>query len=371
MRNQEVRFCTARDGTRIAYGITGSGPPLVFPATWQTHLELDPTLLGYGHWIEGLSTHHTLIRGELRGAGLSDRDVPSMTFDDWVMDLEAMVDDAGLERFPVFGLSHAAATAIAYTARHPQRVTQLILYAAAGRRFFDPADDVLRPKWAAYRAFLEAFWASPDPRMQTFFTSDVVPAARPEVVAALDEVRRRSMDSANAVRTFDTIISTDVMDLLPRLSVPTLILHPKRGSTITIDRAREVAAVVPNARFVVLECDNHLMQANEPGWPVLLNETWQFLGVDLTRAVNESNNGQSPAPPGPVLSRRELEVLALLATHQTNAQIAEALTIATSTASKHVHNILTKLGVSRRSEAAAWWTSTENGHAANGVHRSV
>ena len=113
--NHEIRFCTARDGVRIAYAIAGQGPPLVYPATYLNNLRIDPTLIGYKHWLEGLSRHHTLIWADLRGAGMSDRTVPSMTFDDWVGDIEAMVDDLGLKRFPLVGFSHAAATSIAYT----------------------------------------------------------------------------------------------------------------------------------------------------------------------------------------------------------------------------------------------------------------
>lgn len=136
MLRQEVRFCSSRDGVRIAYGITGHGPPLVFPSIVQTHLELDRGLPGYRHWLEGLSRHHTLFRVELRGAGLSDWDIPSMEFEDWVADLEAMVDDAGLDRFPFFGFSHGTAEAIAYTARHPERVSALVLYAASATSAF-------------------------------------------------------------------------------------------------------------------------------------------------------------------------------------------------------------------------------------------
>ncbi|HMO53460.1 MAG TPA: alpha/beta hydrolase, partial [Tepidiformaceae bacterium] len=302
MLKQQVRFCTSPDGVRTAYAITGDGPPLVFPSTWQTHVELDPGLLGYSHWLEGLSRHHTLIRGELRGAGLSDWEVPSMDFEDWVWDLEAMVDDAGLERFPIFGLSHASATAIEYTVRHPERVSHLVLYAASARAEVSRVDPAAMRKLAVYMDFQREFWDSTDPRMQWFFTSSVVPAASREIVAALDKVRRQSMNADNSVRALKTIVNTDVMARLPEISVPTLVLHPKAGTTVKISEAREVAAAIPDARLVLLDCENHLMQAYEPGWPRLLEETWRFLGVDLDRVEREPASRNGASEPEPALS---------------------------------------------------------------------
>ena len=371
MLKQQVRFCTSPDGVRTAYAITGDGPPLVFPSTWQTHVELDPGLLGYSHWLEGLSRHHTLIRGELRGAGLSDWEVPSMDFEDWVWDLEAMVDDAGLERFPIFGLSHASATAIEYTVRHPERVSHLVLYAASARAEVSRVDPAAMRKLAVYMDFQREFWDSTDPRMQWFFTSSVVPAASREIVAALDKVRRQSMNADNSVRALKTIVNTDVMARLPEISVPTLVLHPKAGTTVKISEAREVAAAIPDARLVLLDCENHLMQAYEPGWPRLLEETWRFLGVDLDRVEREPASRNGASEPEPALSRREREVLALLAQHRTNAEIGEVLTITPATVATHVHNVLAKLGASRRSEAAAWWADHGNGSAESGIHRTV
>src|SRR5687768_5512924 len=126
--NHEIRFCTAPDGVRIAYGIAGQGPPLVMAPTFLNNLQFDPTVPGFKHWLEGLSRQNTLIWGDLRGGGMSDRDVPSMELDDWVGDLEAMVDDVGLERFALFGLSGGAATAVAYATRHRERVSHLALH---------------------------------------------------------------------------------------------------------------------------------------------------------------------------------------------------------------------------------------------------
>jgi DNA-binding NarL/FixJ family response regulator len=128
-----------------------------------------------------------------------------------------------------------------------------------------------------------------------------------------------------------------------------------RGSPVTIENARDVAAALPDARLALLEAENHIVQEYEPGWPVLLEETWRFLGVEHGSAV--ANGHTSP------LSSREREVLALIGSGCTNVEIAQSLTISQATAARHVHNILTRLDVRRRSEAAAWWSELRNGSA--------
>jgi pimeloyl-ACP methyl ester carboxylesterase/DNA-binding CsgD family transcriptional regulator len=353
--SQDIRFCTAPDGVRIAYAVSGEGPPLVFPSTWQTHLELEPSVLGLRHWIEGLSRRNTLYRADLRGSGLSDWEIPSMEFEDWVRDLEAMVDHAGLDRFALFGLSHGATTAVAYAVRHPERVSHLVLFAASGRSFRATLTEKGLERLDVYLAFVRAFWRSPDPRMQSFLTSELAPAAAPEILASLDEIRRKSMNSENAALALRTIMSTDVMHLLPSVSAPALVLQPMRGSGVSVEQAREVAAAIPNARLVLLEADNHLIQEYEPGWPVLLEQMWRFLGVESSEPAAEHANGHVP------LSPREMEVLALVAAGCTNLAIAQTLMIAPATASRHVHNIFQKLGVERRAEAASWWAEHRNG----------
>ena len=125
---QHIQFCTAPDGVNIAYATSGAGPPLVKPANWLTHLEYDWESPVWRHWLRELSREQTLVRYDERGCGLSDRDVEDLSFEAWVRDLETVVDAMGLERFPLLGLSQGCAVAIAYAVRHPERVTQLVLY---------------------------------------------------------------------------------------------------------------------------------------------------------------------------------------------------------------------------------------------------
>ena len=116
---QTLRFCTSEDGTRLAYASIGAGPPLVKAANWLSHLEFDLATPIWRHWIDAFARRHTFVRYDTRGSGLSDRNPREISFEAWVADLEAVVDAAGLERFPLIGISQGGAIATAYAVRHP------------------------------------------------------------------------------------------------------------------------------------------------------------------------------------------------------------------------------------------------------------
>jgi pimeloyl-ACP methyl ester carboxylesterase len=96
---QQIRFSTSRDVTRLAYATSGEGPPLVKALQWGTHLELDWQTPVWHSWLTALARHHTLIRYDTRGCGLSDRDVDDFSFERHIEDLEAVVDACGLQQF--------------------------------------------------------------------------------------------------------------------------------------------------------------------------------------------------------------------------------------------------------------------------------
>jgi DNA-binding winged helix-turn-helix (wHTH) protein len=125
---QEIRFCRARDGTRIARATCGHGPVLVKAANWMTHLGFDVESRVWRHWIADLAARYTLVRYDERGCGMSDWDVDRFDFDAWVDDLAVVVDSLGLERFPLLGVSQGAAVAVRFAARHPERVSRMVLY---------------------------------------------------------------------------------------------------------------------------------------------------------------------------------------------------------------------------------------------------
>jgi pimeloyl-ACP methyl ester carboxylesterase len=125
---QQIQFCTTHDGVRIALAKAGEGPPLVRTANWFTHLELDWDSAIWRHWFQVLADGRTLVRYDPRGSGLSDRNVDNFSLEAWIRDLEAVVDTVGLRRFPLIGLCQGGAVAIAFAARHPERISRLILY---------------------------------------------------------------------------------------------------------------------------------------------------------------------------------------------------------------------------------------------------
>ena len=127
---QQIRFCTSRDGTRIAYATCGTGPPLVWAASWTHHLKLDWDSPVWRPWIALLTRHHTLVRYDWRGCGLSDREQVEFSFEKFVEDLEAVVEAAGLKQFVLFGISAGAAIGMTYAVRHPDRVSRLVLCAS-------------------------------------------------------------------------------------------------------------------------------------------------------------------------------------------------------------------------------------------------
>jgi pimeloyl-ACP methyl ester carboxylesterase len=332
----------------------GKGPPLVYAGTYLNNLRRDPTLVGVKHWLEGLSKYHTIVKSDMRGSGMSERDIPAVQFDDWVSDLEAIVDHLGLERFALFGMSQTGALCVAYAARHPDRVSHLVLHAPHIRAPNRLWSEKGRAKVAAFLTMIREYWDTDNPRVRGLF-AEIVEFAPPDVQLALDEARRATISPETCVRVLEVMGDVDVTDLLPQVRAPTLILHPDIDHLVPVKNSRIAAAAIPDARLVLLDAKNHVVQEDEPGWPVLLQEVWRFLGV------NETGPAAVAASHSSALSSREREVLALVAAGKTDAQIATALSIAPATASRHVHNILTKIGASRRSEAAAWWASNRNG----------
>ena len=228
---QELRFCTAADGVRLAYAVGGRGAPLVKAGHWLTHLERDWASPVWRHWLEFLSGRSTVVRYDERGCGLSDRSDPALSFASWVGDLEAVVDAAGVERFTLLGMSQGGPTAIAYAARHPERVSRLVLYgtSARGRLRRDPTPQA-REEAAALVALTRAGWGRPNPAYRRMFTTLFVPGGSDEQMAWFDELQRISSSPDQAARARAIRSELDVSDLAADLDVPTLVLHGWGGT---------------------------------------------------------------------------------------------------------------------------------------------
>ena len=297
---QDIRFTTASDGVRIAYATTGDGPPLVKAANWLSHLEYDLHSPVWRHWLREMSRDHTLLRYDERGCGLSDWDVEDHSHDAWVRDLEAVVDAAGLERFDLVGISQGGPVAIAYTALHPERVKRLVLYGTYARGWLTrglPREEIAERE--AQITLSEHGWGRDVPAYREMFTRTFIPDANEEQRSWFNELQRITCSPANAVRLQRALGAIDVSELLPRLSVPTLVLHGRGDMRCPFEEGRMLAAAIPNSRFVSLDSRNHLLLEDEPAWGEFLREVRGFLGV-------------STAASPPVVAKADIESGSLL-----------------------------------------------------------
>jgi DNA-binding winged helix-turn-helix (wHTH) protein/pimeloyl-ACP methyl ester carboxylesterase len=276
---QEIRFCTAADGVRLAYALVGSGPPLVRAAHWITHLDYDWHSPVWHHWLVGLARHHTLVRYDERGCGLSDHDAEDLSLDAFVADLEAVVDDLGLDRFPLLGVSQGATVAIAYAARHPERVSHLVLYGGYVQgRWVRATSDEQRREAAVQIEMIRLGWGREDPAFRRFFTSTFIPDGSPELWEAFAELLRRTTSADNAARLVAAWSTVDVTDLAPQVRAPTLVMHARDEIRVPVEQSLRLASLIPDARFVPLDSRNHLLVEDEPAWPRFLAELDAFLG---------------------------------------------------------------------------------------------
>lgn len=337
---QQIRFCTASDGTRIAYATVGKGPPLVRAAHWMSHLEFDWESPVWRPWLSELARNRTLVRYDERACGLSDWDVADLSFDAWLADLEAVVTATGLARFALFGMSQGAAIAIAYAVRHPERVSHLILVGgyARGRSRRGPE----QAEEARIEIDLARIgWGRENPAFRRHFTSQFLANATLEQIKWFDDLQRVSASPENAVRIIELTSRVDVVDLLPRVSVPTLVLHARGDSRIPFDQGRLIASAIPGARFVPLDSPNHVLLEDEPAWTRFWEELRAFIG----------NQDAPVAASFPDLTARERQVLELLARGLANEEIAERLGISAKTVRNQVSAVFDKLGVSSRAQA--------------------
>ena len=234
--HQEIRFCRASGGVRIAYATVGRGPPLVKAANWLNHLEYDWETPIWSHLLRGLARDRTLLRYDARGNGLSDWDVGELSLDAWVSDLEAVIDATGFERFPLLGVSQGCAISIAYAVRHPERVSRLVLYSGqpAGVLARNEPDEI--EKRRALATLTRIGWGQSNPAFRQLFTSMFVPGATQEQAELYNELQRRTASPECAARYLEATGWLDVRHLLPQVSVPTLVMHA-RGDAVTYDRA--------------------------------------------------------------------------------------------------------------------------------------
>jgi pimeloyl-ACP methyl ester carboxylesterase/DNA-binding CsgD family transcriptional regulator len=351
--HRERRTRYAKAGIfNIAYQVLGEGPiDFVLSPGWVTHLDLAWTVPPLARFLEKLASFSRLILFDKRGTGLSDRVHPDTLpkLEQRMEDVLAVMDAAASERAVLFGTLGGGAMCGLFAATHPERSVALILYGTFGKlepatgllaRLADTQElalDRVEREWGTEGVGL-AFWAP------SLLDDE-------ETKAAYLRLTRSGVSPGSARSLMKLGYQLDWEAVLPRIHVPTLVLHRTGDLVVPIRQARELAEGIPGARFLELPGIDHLMWAGD-----------QDAIVDATRSFLEEagvGSGSEPALPGLVsagelgLTRREREVLRLVARGLTNRQIAATLFISTKTAGAHVSNILAKMRVERRAEAAA------------------
>lgn len=273
---QRIAFCRAPDGVQLAWAKVGRGPPLVKAANWMNHLEYDWESPVFHAFLERLASDHTLIRYDARGNGMSDWDVEKLSIDAWVSDLETVVDAAGLDRFPLLGISQGCAVSIAYAVRHPDKVSHLILYGgfALGGRKRSAGE---RERRDAMATLVRLGWGADEPTFRQIFTSQFIPGGAKEQIDAFNELQRRTTSPECAARYFDVVGNLDIRELLPQVVTPTLVMHSRDDRMCPFEAGRQMAAAIPGARFLGFEGKNHMILPGEPAFERFFVELKQFL----------------------------------------------------------------------------------------------
>ena len=249
---QQIRFCVTPEGVHLAYSTVGQGPPLVLPTGWISHLELEWEFPPRRAFFEKLAAHHTVTIYDKHGCGLSDRERHEFTLESDVRDLEAVINHLKLERFALLGISQGGPTAIAFAAKHPQRVSQLLLYGTFSRGDNLAKDEVK----TALISLIRAHWGLGSKALSDLFIPGS--SSDPNVVEAFSQFQRKSTTAENAARMMECSYQTDVTDLLPNIIMPTVVIHRQSDRVVPPRCGRELAASIPNASFVPLEGNMHL-----------------------------------------------------------------------------------------------------------------
>jgi pimeloyl-ACP methyl ester carboxylesterase/DNA-binding CsgD family transcriptional regulator len=329
---QDIRFCELA-GRRVAYASIGEGPLLVFGAKWVSHLEEewdDPRARSF---YEELAQNHRVVRYDRLGAGLSDRSLPgspSIELDTRVMG--SVIEANGGESATVFACSCSAVVTASLAARAPELVGKVVLFGSYVSR-----EDLPEATRRSLVDFVRVNWSL----AAQMLAGLIVPHASGDEIAALSRYQRHSADAEAAAAFLDLELHSDARPFLQAMTMPALVLHRRGDRVVPISRGRELAALLPNARFVALSGDAHLPHLDDR------REVQRALAGFLDDASPVDANGDSP------LTTREADVLRLVAAGLSNREIAGSLVLSEHTVHRHVANILRKLTQSSRAAAAA------------------
>lgn len=341
MASPQVRFCKSFDGTRLAFTVSGRGPPVLLLPSWLSNLDYQWRSTAWRPWLDALSDHYTLIRYDPRGCGLSDRDISDLTYDSWVRDVDAVLDAAGMGNVSLVGICQGGAIAISYAALNPGRINRLVLYGTYARGRDRRGNVPLEPEKAKVMLeMLELGWADEDSAFMRAFATQFQPDGAIEHLRSWCELQRQATTASHAVALTRIMFDIDVVEDARKIGCPTLVAHAKDDAVVPFGEGRLLAQTIPGATFLALPSRNHFMLAKEPAWGELVGALVSFL----------PREHQADGPFAD-LSQRERQVLQGVADGLDNHEIGAALEISEKTVRNHVSGILAKLGVRSRAKA--------------------
>jgi len=275
-RDQEITFCRTKDGVDLAIASAGRGMPLVRPCRWFTHVEHEwhnPFRADLYHF---LADRFRLIRYDGRCNGLSDWDVADVSFEALQHDLDTVVDALGLRSYALLGISQGSSLSIAHAVRYPERVSKMVLHGGyalgwskrAPRRGLDVK---------TFLTLMREGWGDEHSAFQKMLCTGMLPNASAEMIRWLAELQRAASSPENTVRLRGTFDEIDVIDLLPEVSAPTLVMHCRHDNLVPFEEGRRIATLIPNAKFVSLESENHVPLPGEPAWQKFIAEMEAYL----------------------------------------------------------------------------------------------
>jgi pimeloyl-ACP methyl ester carboxylesterase/DNA-binding CsgD family transcriptional regulator len=341
---QDIRFCTAKDGVKLAYAISGDGPPLIMSSTWLTHLEHQWRSLAWRPWLDAFRAF-TVLRHDSRGCGLSDHDTDKLSFENWVSDLSCVIDAAGFRSFPIIATCWGGPVAIEYAARHPERVSHLVLYGTYARGRLRVGKPEVTEKARLMLELTRFGWGQDDNAFMQVWSSTFQPGGTLEHLRSWAEQMRLATTAENAVRLLEIGWSVDVREAARKIKCPVLVVHPEHDCVVPIAEGRLMASLIPHCRFIQLDTQNHMPLPDEPEWQRLTAEIRTFLSKPDAWTFNRG------ALPLGSLTPRERVVLERIADGLDNSEIAAALGLSEKTVRNHITRVFDKIQVQHRYQA--------------------
>ena len=339
---QRIHLTSSSDNVRLAWTRAGSGPVLVKAANWFTHLRHDLESPVWRHWMEFLCGHFDTVRFDERGCGMSDWQVETISEDNWLDDLECVIDAAGIDRpMTLLGISQGSIAVVQYAIKHPERVSKLVLYGGYAQGWA-VRDASQAEHYRAVAEMMRLGWDLENPVFRQAFTARFLPAGTHEQIDWYNDLCRKTVAPEMAVRLLEARAHVDITDLLGQVRVPTLVLHSRHDEVVPFSEGRRLACEIPGADFVELDSRNHILLSSEPAWGEFREAVLDFTGAHRT---------PGPSAESRPLTCRERQILELLTRGLCNIAIGEQLFISEKTVRNHLSSIYRKTGVVSRAEA--------------------